>query len=118
MNPMSHKPYPVKRAQTKTGIVTPECPWPIESANLDGLVEEGRAHGDRMKGYVKPDGYEPEKYWNLFDGMQCQELPHRTDDQYPAMAVATSAASSSRGTAPPTPTVAHALYTPCHGQGG
>ena len=69
-NPTHLKPNPVKRAQTKTGIATPEYPWPIDSANLNGLVAEGLGHGDRTKGYVKPKGYKPEKDWNQGNGGQ------------------------------------------------
>ena len=111
-NPMHLKPNPVKRAQTKTGIATPEYPWPIESANLDGLVAEGLGHGDRTKGYVKPKGYKPEKYWNQGNGGQHQAEPPRQSAQRPATprraaaTAAAGAASSSQGPAPPPPPVA------------
>ena len=109
-NPMRHQPYPCKRAQTQTGIATPEYTWPIESATLDGLVEEGLGHGDRTKGYVKPDGNKPDKYWNPVDVMRCREDPRRQSAQRPAMATTMiGAPSSSRGSAPPPPPQAQAV---------
>ncbi len=45
------------------GIATPEYPWPMASATLDGLVTEGLQRGDRIKGYKKDGEYKPERHW-------------------------------------------------------
>ena len=64
IDPMVHHPEPVRRSQTKTGVKTPDYPWPPASQDLYGLVTEGLGYGDRTQNYVKPKGYKAERWAN------------------------------------------------------
>ena len=58
LDPHYLKPKTIRRQQTATGIVTPEYPWPAESATLEGKVKDGdRAPKPKGRGKTPRDQY-------------------------------------------------------------